>query len=132
MSREPHNGDLKKIKRDIKRARNYARIHFNEYVNEKETPSHLLAHFTCKLEFPSPDTMVVGVICYQQLVPSSLVTYRLWWDDDDKPHWKGRFLYGPVKVGDLAIPDSLEGLSKPVYNEEETLARVSLGKPKVD
>lgn len=94
--------DLKGIQRDIQRARDWGKEHFNAYVDEEVTPSHLLAPRTCVVEFPEPDTMTVCPITYGEPMHVVSAEYRLCWTGG-KLYWEGGFLLRPDVVARLEV-----------------------------
>ena len=83
--------DLDAIKADIAKARQWALDHFNAYVDEETTPSHLLAAPTALVEFPEPDTMTVCQVSYGEAVEAVTAEFKLCWKGR-RLVWKGNFL----------------------------------------
>jgi len=94
--------DLQRIQIDIERARAWARQHFNAYVDEETTPSHLLAKPTCDVTFPEPDTMRVCPVVYGELMLVALAEYRLCWKLTGLC-WKGGLCLRPDLVRELRV-----------------------------
>lgn len=94
--------NLERIQADIKTARAWAKKHFNAYVDEVTTPSHLLAKPTCDVTFPEPDTMQVCPVTYGELMLVALAEYRLCWKSGGL-YWKGGLCMRPDLVNELRV-----------------------------
>lgn len=100
--------NLAAIQADIAHARQWARKHFNAYVNEEKTPSHLLAPPTMLVAFPEPDTMRVYPVSYGQLLEPGAAEFKLCWKGTHGLAWVGNFLirkelYGEEKAIELRV-----------------------------
>lgn len=96
------NRSLEEIQRDISRARDWGKKHFNAYVDEETTPSHLLAQQTCMVEFPEPDRMTVSPMTYGRPSNVAIAEYILCWIDG-RLFWEGGFLLRPDIVVKLEV-----------------------------
>ena len=94
--------DIEEIQEDISRARDWAREHFNAYVDEETTPSHLLAQKVFVVEFPEPDIMSVYPIMYGKPMFAVRAEYRLLWIGE-RLFWKGGLLLRPDIVARLEV-----------------------------
>jgi hypothetical protein len=93
--------NLAAIKADIAHARQWARTHFNAYVDEETTPSHIFAKPTAKVEFPEPDTMLVTPVVYgEPMIPMMTAEYRLCWKGEHSLVWKGNLIIRKEMFGE--------------------------------
>lgn len=101
--------ELLVVRADIAFARKWARKHFNAYIDEETTPSHLLAQPTMNVEFPEPDTMHVRPMSYGKALGGlTEAKFRLCWKGKNGLVWKGNFLirkelYGEGDVIELRV-----------------------------
>ena len=100
--------DLIAIKADIAAARQWAHKHFNVYIDEETTPSHLLASPTMLVEFPEPDIMYVCAMVYGKPVHMAAAKYKLCWKGEHELVWNGNFvlrkeLFGEKDIIELRI-----------------------------
>ena len=95
--------DVEQATADVHRAHRWAKNHFNAYVDEEHTPSHLLARPTFAVTFPDVDILQVAPVNYGQANAIALAEYRLCWKDG-KLYWKGGFVLRPDIVSYLQVP----------------------------
>lgn len=81
MRQERAEENLAALKRDIAKARAWARKHWAEalYVDEETTPSTLLDPARLALDFPDVDRMTVCPVSYGRRIWTGQVQYRLCW-----------------------------------------------------
>lgn len=91
--------DISRIKADIERARKWARQHFNAYVDEDTTPSHLFAKPTMKVTFPDVDRMCVCPVAMGEPFQGGEADFRLCWKGKAL-FWKGNFLLRKELLGE--------------------------------
>jgi len=96
--------DLERVKEDIQRARTWAARHFNAYVDEKRTPSHLLAPLTFRVTYPDVDRLEVVAMSYGEEALITTAEYRLVWKEG-KVYWRGGALLRPDVVSYLEVKE---------------------------
>jgi len=89
---------IEAVQADVKKARNWAKVDFNVYVDEKTTPSTIIDPPRYLVVFPDVDRMTVTPVVYGKPVAGAEAEFRL--------VWQGGWLYW---VGNFALRRELLG-----------------------